>query len=167
MFASRDETLAAATATGKAAVLFVDTFNGTFESENAFAAARVLAAAGYAVHTLVEPGAHLCCGRTYLASGMVDAAKAKVEALIDALQPFARAGVAVVGLEPSCLLTLRDEALVMGLGEKAIVVSQQALLFEEFVAREAKAGRFDAEASRRPARRSCCTATAIRKPSAR
>ena len=55
---------------------------------------------------------------------------------------LARAGVAVVGLEPSCLLTLRDEALAMGLGERAEVVAAQALLFEEFVAREAKAGRF-------------------------
>ena len=51
-------------------------------------------------------------------------------------------GIAIVGLEPSCLLTLRDETLVMGLGEKAVTVSQHALLFEEFVAREAKAGRF-------------------------
>jgi Fe-S oxidoreductase len=45
-------------------------------------------------------------------------------------------------LEPSCLLTLRDEALVMGLGAKAEVVAAQALLFEEFIAREAQAGRF-------------------------
>ncbi|MEO5772328.1 MAG: FAD-linked oxidase C-terminal domain-containing protein, partial [Burkholderiaceae bacterium] len=143
-FASRDETIAAARAHGKAAVLFVDTFNGTFETENALAAARVLHAAGYTLHTLQKSGAHHCCGRTYLASGMVDAAKAKVGALIDALLPLAQAGVAVVGLEPSCLLTLRDEALVMGLGEKAVVVAGQALLFEEFIAREAKAGRFTA-----------------------
>ena len=50
--------------------------------------------------------------------------------------------VAIVGLEPSCLLTLRDETLVMGLGEKAVVVSRQALMFEEFIAREVKVGRF-------------------------
>ena len=73
---------------------------------------------------------------------MVAAAKDRAEALIDALLPFAEAGVPIVGLEPSCLLTLRDEALVMGFGEKAEAVARQALLFEEFVAREAKAGRF-------------------------
>src|SRR3546814_6562055 len=73
---------------------------------------------------------------------MVEEAKAKAGALIDALLPLAEAGVAVVGLEPSCLLTLRDEALVMGLGPKAGVVAKQALLFEEFLAREARAGRF-------------------------
>ena len=141
LFTSAADTLARARVDRKAAVLFVDTFNGTFESENAWAAARVLHAAGYAVHVLEKKGGHHCCGRTFLASGMVDEAKAKAGALITALLPFADAGIAVVGLEPSCLLTLRDEALVMGLGDAARVVGEQALLFEEFVAREAKAGR--------------------------
>jgi FAD/FMN-containing dehydrogenase/Fe-S oxidoreductase len=135
-------TLAAAASDARGAVLFVDTFNGIFESENALAAARVLRAAGYIVHTVVKPGGHYCCGRTYLSSGMVEHAKATASALIEALLPFARAGVPIVGLEPSCLLTLRDEALVMGLGERAQTVASQALLFEEFVAREVKAGRF-------------------------
>ena len=53
-----------------------------------------------------------------------------------------RRGIAIVGLEPSCLLTLRDEALVMGLGEQARIVAAQAMLFEEFLAREARRGRF-------------------------
>jgi Fe-S oxidoreductase len=141
-FASRDEVIAVTRRAGKAAVLFVDTFNGHFEPENARAATRVLQSAGYAVHTPVQGNRHLCCGRTYLASGMVERARAKAAALIDALLPLARAGVPVVGLEPACLLTLRDEALVMGLGERAHVVASQALLFEEFVAREAAAGRF-------------------------
>ncbi|SFO35477.1 FAD/FMN-containing dehydrogenase [Variovorax sp. PDC80] len=143
LFADRDTVLAIARRGGKAAVLFVDTFNGTFESENALAAARVLQAAGYVLHTVEKRGAHHCCGRTYLASGMVEEAKRKAEALIDALLPLARAGVPVVGLEPSCLLTLRDETLVMGFGEKAETVAKQALLFEEFVAREVRAGRFE------------------------
>lgn len=143
LFSSHADTLAAARTTGKAAVLFVDTFNGTFETENALAAARVLHAAGYAVHTVEKGhGSHHCCGRTYLAGGMVEEARERMEQLIDALLPLAREGVAVVGLEPSCLLTLRDEALAMGLGEKAVAVSRQALMFEEFVAREAQAGRF-------------------------
>ncbi|RZJ57573.1 MAG: FAD-binding oxidoreductase, partial [Acidovorax sp.] len=142
LFTSQADTIAAAQAGRKTAVLFVDTFNGTFESENALAAARVLHAAGYVLHTVEKAGDHHCCGRTYLATGMVDEAKARAGALIDALLPLAQAGIAIVGLEPSCLLTLRDEALVMGLGEKAVTVSKQALLFEEFLAREAKAGRF-------------------------
>jgi FAD/FMN-containing dehydrogenase/Fe-S oxidoreductase len=141
-FASRDDAIAIAQSGGKAAVLFVDTFNGSFEPENALAAARVLQAAGYAVHTLIKGNGHHCCGRTFLAVGMVDRAKAKVAALVNELLPLARAGVPVVGLEPACLLTLRDEALVMGLGERAQIVAAQSLLFEEFAAREAGAGRF-------------------------
>ncbi|MDB6001062.1 MAG: FAD-binding oxidoreductase, partial [Rhizobacter sp.] len=141
-FASAEETLRRAAAGERVAVLFVDTFNGTFETENALSAARVLKAAGYTVHTLSKADGHHCCGRTYLAGGMVEEAKAKAGALIDALLPFAQAGVAIVGLEPSCLLTLRDETLVMGFGEKARTVAAQALMFEEFIARESKAGRF-------------------------
>ena len=142
LFAGRQEVLEVAAAGGKAAVLFVDTFNGTFEPENALAGARVLRAAGYTLHTLMRPSAHYCCGRTYLSAGMVDQARSRIADLIDALLPFVRAGVAVVGLEPSCLLTLRDEALALGLGERAQAVSQAAWLFEEFMAREARAGRF-------------------------
>jgi FAD/FMN-containing dehydrogenase/Fe-S oxidoreductase len=140
--ATGEEVLAAARTNGKAALLFVDTFNGTFESENALAAGRVLRAAGYILGTVTKSNGHYCCGRTYLSTGMVENAKAKMRELIDALAPFARAGVAIVGLEPSCLLTLRDEALVMGLGEEALCVSKHALLFEEFVSREVIAGRF-------------------------
>jgi FAD/FMN-containing dehydrogenase/Fe-S oxidoreductase len=127
-------------------VLFVDTFNGYFESDNARAALRVLQAAGYTVHVATKGGAsgHLCCGRTHLASGQVDAAKAKARELLDALAPLAVLGIPIVGLEPSCLLTLRDEMLAMGFGDEARAVAGQALLLEEFLAREAGAGRLDA-----------------------
>ena len=82
---------------------------------------------------------------------MVHSARAKAGELIDALLPFARAGVAIVGIEPSCLLTLRDEALAMNLGERAQCVAKQALLFEEFVSREARAGRFHLQLKAAPA----------------
>jgi len=134
----------------KPVVLFVDTFNGYFESDNAYAALRVMQAAGYSVHVASKNerghGAdqgHLCCGRTFLASGMVDKAREHAHELINTLLPFAERGIAIVGLEPSCLLTLRDEALVLGLGDSAHQVSAQAVLFEEFLAREAKAGALD------------------------
>ncbi len=140
--ATRDEVLAAA----KPVLLFVDTFNGTFEANNASAALKVLQAAGYTAHVAtktIADGKHLCCGRTYLSSGMVDEARAKTRELIAALLPFAERGIAIVGLEPSCLLTMRDEMLVMGLGEAAHTISQHALLFEEFLAREAAAGKLE------------------------
>ena len=125
-------------------VLFVDTFNGYFESENARAAYRVLEAAGYTVHVAHRPDEHLCCGRTYLSSGMVDQAREQVRRLIDYLLPLAQAGVPIVGLEPSCLLTLRDEALQLGLGDAAHQVAEQALLWEEFLDREHRAGHLNA-----------------------
>ncbi|AEG92716.1 FAD-binding and (Fe-S)-binding domain-containing protein [Ramlibacter tataouinensis] len=128
-------------------VLFVDTFNGFFESENARDALAVLQAAGCTVHVAARAdgaGGHLCCGRTYLASGRVDEARAKGRQLVDALLPFASRGIPIVGLEPSCLLTLRDELQSLGLGETAATVGGQALLLEEYLAREAAAGRLEA-----------------------
>jgi FAD/FMN-containing dehydrogenase/Fe-S oxidoreductase len=141
--ATREQVLAAT----KPVVLFVDTFNGYFESDNAHAALQVLQAAGYTVHIaskVQDDGKHLCCGRTFLSAGMVDQAKLKAREVVESLLPFAEKGIAIVGLEPSCLLTLRDELLVMGLGEGALQISKQALLFEEFLAREAKAGQLEA-----------------------
>ena len=133
---------AATFAATKSVALFVDTFNGHFETENALAAVRVLQAAGYAVHVAERPGGGaVCCGRTYLAAGMPDRAKAKARELLDALLPFAERGIAIVGLEPSCLFTLRDEMRVMGLGDAAERVSEHALLLEEFIVRESQAGR--------------------------
>jgi Fe-S oxidoreductase len=129
-------------------VLFVDTFNGHFESDVALSALRVLQAAGYVVHVASKHAhghgsnqGHLCCGRTFLATGMVDKAKEKASELLAVLAPFAEKGLPIVGLEPSCLLTLRDEALVLGLGDVAQTVAHQAMMFEEFLAREAKAGK--------------------------
>ena len=140
--ATREEVFAAS----KPVVLFVDTFNGYFESDNATSALKVLQAAGYTAHVAtktIADGKALCCGRTFLASGMVDEAKAKARELIASLLPFAQKGIAIVGLEPSCLLTMRDEMLVMGFGEAAQTISKHALLLEEFLAREAAAGKLE------------------------
>ena len=80
--------------------------------------------------------------------------------------PFAERGIAIVGLEPSCLLTLRDEMQVMGLGDAAATVGAQALLFEEFVVREAARRPLRAGAAARRRDRSWCTAIATRRRSA-
>jgi Fe-S oxidoreductase len=142
MFVSRAQVQGQHASTGKGVALLVDTFNGNFESENVHAAARLLNKAGYAVHILEKGGRGLCCGRTYLAAGMVEAAREKIGALVDEAAGLAESGVAIVGLEPSCLLTLRDEALAMGLGPRAKIVAANAFLLEEFLAREIRAGRF-------------------------
>jgi Fe-S oxidoreductase len=124
-------------------VIFADTFSNNFEPDVLHAARRVLEAAGHRVAvawpTLGAPA--LCCGRTWLATGHVEKAKAEARRLLMALTPFIARGVPIVGLEPSCLFTLRDEYLVMELGDDAKAVSENAFLFEEFLASEKKAGR--------------------------
>jgi len=130
-------------ADGREVVLFADTFNRAFERENLDDALRVLVAGGYRVH-LPRPasgGRPLCCGRTFLSAGLVDEARAELARVVDTMIPFAARGVPIVGLEPSCLLTLRDELLSMRKDDAAKAVSAHALLFEEFLLREADAGR--------------------------
>ena len=90
-------------------VLFVDTFNRYFEPENARAALKVLEAAGYRVHA----PRGLCCGRTFLSAGLVEEAKKEARKMVEALAPYVAKGVPIVGLEPSCLFSLRDEFTVM------------------------------------------------------
>ena len=122
-------------------MLFVDTFNRWFEPENARAAIRVLEAAGYRVHVAVPPlrDRPLCCGRTFLSAGLVDEAKAEARRTLDALDPWVKRGVPIIGLEPSCLFSFRDEFTVMLPGAEAL--AKNSYLFEEFLAKEADAGR--------------------------
>jgi FAD/FMN-containing dehydrogenase/Fe-S oxidoreductase len=130
-------------ADGREVVLFADTFNRAYERENLDAALRVLVEGGYRVH-IPKPrdsGRPLCCGRTFLSAGLVDNARAELDRLVKTYAPFAARGVPIVGLEPSCLLTLRDELLSLRSDEMAKNISAHALLFEEFLVREAEAGR--------------------------
>ena len=128
---------------GREVVLFADTFNRAYERENLEAALRVLVAGGYRVHMPrpADRGRPLCCGRTFLSAGLVDQARAELDRLVATYAPFAARGVPIVGLEPSCLLTLRDELLSLRSDNEAKAISAHALLFEEFLVREAEAGR--------------------------
>ena len=124
--------------------LLVDTFTTWFEPENARAAVRVLERAGYRVSFPAASGERrpLCCGRTFLAVGLVEEARVEARRLLDGVRPFVDRGVPLVGLEPSCLLTLRDELGAMIPGAETARVAAAALTFEELVARERAAGRF-------------------------
>jgi FAD/FMN-containing dehydrogenase/Fe-S oxidoreductase len=124
-------------------VLFVDTFSNYFEPENARAALAVLDRAGYGVHVARprDGSRPLCCGRTFLAAGMVEEARAEARRVLEALEPYVGRGVPVVGLEPSCLLGLRDEFKSLLPGGESDALAADALLFEEFLAREHEAGR--------------------------
>jgi FAD/FMN-containing dehydrogenase/Fe-S oxidoreductase len=135
---------------GREVALFADTFNTYFEPENLSDAADVLSRLGYRV-TVPRPdavGRPLCCGRTFLSAGLVEEAKAEAARTLAVLEPLARRGVAIVGLEPSCLLTFKDEYLAMRLGEPAGTVARHAVLLEEFLAEEAEAGRIRAPIGR-------------------
>jgi Fe-S oxidoreductase len=151
----RGDAFDAAGCTAEAAdvVLFVDTFNRWHEPENARAALRVLEAAGYRVHVARADGRPLCCGRTFLATGMVEEARREAQRMLDALAPFVARGLPVVGLEPSCLFGLRDEFRSMLPGEATERLAAQALLFEEFLAREAEAGRLELPLAALPQKR--------------
>jgi len=128
---------------GREVVLLVDTFNRYFEPENARAALVVLEAAGYDVRLpqAADGGRPLCCGRTFLAAGLVEEARSEARRVVEALRPYVERGVPVVGLEPSCLLGLRDEFLSMLPGGASVELAKNAFLLEEFLAREHAAGR--------------------------
>jgi Fe-S oxidoreductase len=126
---------------GRDVVLFGDTFNRYFEPQNLAAAERVLRAAGYRVHRAPAQGRPLCCGRTFLAAGQVDQARAEAQRTRDTLLPLVERGARVVGLEPSCLLTLRDEFHALLPGAETQKLSDAALLIEEALAQDVSAGR--------------------------
>ncbi len=133
-------------ASGREVVLFADTFSVYFEPENVRAARAVLSAAGYRVHVARPADASrrpLCCGRTFLSAGLVAEARREAGRLLAALTPHIERGTPVVGLEPSCLLTLRDELAVMLPGPESQAIAKHAFLLEELLAREAEAGALD------------------------
>ena len=127
---------------GREVILLADTFNTYIEPENLRAAVSVFRAAGYKVSSAMPQSESrpLCCGRTYLAAGMIDEARAEAERTVRALKPYIERGVPIVGLEPACVLSMRDEfqALVPECGELATA----ALTLEEFIVRERAEGRF-------------------------
>ena len=125
--------------------LFADTFNRYFEPDNLSAAVSVLTKLGYEIEVLQPTPADgarpLCCGRTFLSSGLVAQARAEAQRVIAAAAPYVSEGIPIVGLEPSCLLSLRDEFAAMLPGAETQILAGQAFLFEEFLVREAESGR--------------------------
>jgi FAD/FMN-containing dehydrogenase/Fe-S oxidoreductase len=118
------------------AVLFADTFNRYFEPENLRATLKVMKAANVPVQLASPPPGErpLCCGRTFLSAGLIEEAKQEAYRLVDALLPYAKEGIPIIGLEPSCLLTLRDEIPALLPGEDTKVLAEHARMLEEFIA---------------------------------
>lgn len=112
-------------------VLFHDTFTNYNCPEVGRAAVQVLESAGYAVEIVPRQG---CCGRPMISKGRLDQARATLDYSVGRLAPYAEQGIPVVGLEPSCILTFRDEAIDLLKGDgRARIVGQNTFLIEEFL----------------------------------
>ena len=103
----------------------------------------MLAAAGYRLHRArtLEGRRPLCCGRTLLSAGLVDEARAEARRTVATLAPYVAKGARVVGLEPSCLLTFRDEFTVLLPKAEVEDIAEAALLFEELIDADLESGR--------------------------
>jgi Fe-S oxidoreductase len=119
-------------------VLFPDTFADYNDPHVAQAAVHVLEAAGYRV---LLPTRRVCCGRPQISKGLLKEARALAQRQIDALGPYAAAGIPIIGLEPSCILTFRDEYPDLLDDPRTATLAQMSFLFDEFLAREVRTGR--------------------------
>ncbi len=142
-------------ADGRELVLLADTFNRYFEPENIEAARRVFERVGYRlVHPRPDAGdPPLCCGRTYLSLGLIDQARAEATRLAMALLPYVEHGARIVGLEPSCLLTLRDEYAALLPPDLARPLARAAFLAEEVLAADRAEGRIQIDFAPLPGER--------------
>ncbi|MFB6271448.1 MAG: FAD-binding and (Fe-S)-binding domain-containing protein [Salinibacter sp.] len=130
-----------APATGPRVVLFPDAFNAYHTPDPLRAATQVLWATGHRVEC---PPASVGSGRTLLSKGLVPQARRRARQTIEALLPYAEQGVPIVGLEPSSILTLRDEFLdLLPDAPRAETVAEQAFTFSEYVAARASNGAFE------------------------
>ncbi len=126
-------------------VFMVDTFNNYFEPDNIIAALRVFEAAGMKVDIAEAPEQKrpLCCGRTFLAAGRLDQARAEATRTLDALTPWLDRGVRIVGLEPSCMIGMRDEYGALLKDSRVEALAQSSMLFEEFLATSKNDGKIN------------------------
>lgn len=118
---------------GREIVLFPDTFNNYFDGVTLKSAETILSASGFRTSILVPPPGErpYCCGRTYLEAGLLDEARSEASRLIEAMRPFTERGIPLVGVEPVCMLTIRDEMKNMLALDGAADLSHNAMLFEE------------------------------------
>jgi FAD/FMN-containing dehydrogenase/Fe-S oxidoreductase len=119
-------------------VLFPDTFANYNEPEIGKAAVRVLETLGYEV---IIPQRIVCCGRPMLSKGLLDQAKHQAQQQLEWLAPYAEAGLPIIGLEPSCLLTFRDEYPDLIDDPRTEALAKHTFLLDEFLASELRAGR--------------------------
>jgi Fe-S oxidoreductase len=114
-------------------LLWPDTFNSYFTTAPLQAAVDVLEGEGWSVEL---PKRVLCCGRPLYAFGFLDLADRLWDRTLAELEPIIRAGIPVVGLEPSCIAAFRDELLQMRPRDRnARRLAGQVVHLSEFLAR--------------------------------
>lgn len=112
-------------------ILFVDTYTEFMHPQLGLDAVKILNHLGYQV-SIVDK--QVCCGRPMISKGLLDEARALAGKNIDALGSQAIEGTMIIGLEPSCVLTFRDEYLEFFPDrEKAKALAKQSMLLEEFL----------------------------------
>jgi FAD/FMN-containing dehydrogenase/Fe-S oxidoreductase len=116
---------------GEPVVLWADTFANYFVPEVGIAAVEVLEDAGFQV---TIPREHLCCGRPLYDYGMLGRARRYLERVIDRLRAEIRAGVPVIGTEPSCVAVFKDELCkILPQDEDASRLARQTFHLGEFL----------------------------------
>jgi len=126
-------------------ILFGDTFNRYFEPENLRSAVNVLKAAGYTPFAPIpksNKNSEICCGKTHLSVGNVDLARVTATQLVETYLPYASVGIPIVGLEPSCLFTIKDEIPMLLQSDDADLVAKHVMTFEEILMANANEIRF-------------------------
>ena len=101
-------------------VVWADSFTDGFASDSGRAAVAVLEAAGLRVGVVTE---HACCGLTWISTGQLDSARRILARTVEVLHPYVARGIPVVGLEPSCLATLRSDAVELSDDPRAAEVA--------------------------------------------
>ena len=129
-------------------VLFHDTFMDYNEPHVGRAAVELLEAAGYQV-VLADK---VCCGRPMISKGMLEKAREHARINVERLYPLAQAGIPIVGCEPSCLLTLRDEYPDLLRSAEATVVAQNSFLLDELLVKLHGQGELDLRFKETPER---------------
>ena len=125
-------------------ILFVDTFNRYYEPENVRSAIKVLKKAGYYpfIPTLENSTKVLCCGRTYLTNGLINHAKNEVLNILETYKPYLKNGISIVGLEPSCILSFRDEIPNLIKNEETDYLKNNSYTFEELLSKHSEELKF-------------------------
>ncbi len=115
---------------GKQVVLWDDCHLTYHEPEIGVAAVEVLEAAGFEVQ-LVD--SIKCCGRPMISKGLLKEAKSAALHNVEALVPFARRDIPIIGVEPSCIACMRDEYPDLLQSDEARLVAEHSFFFEEFL----------------------------------